>query len=98
MGKIVIDIWMCGLVDYAAILKVIDAVGQSSRKRVVVVCYLGSQHTQSLVRFFRSCGFTEEGLPDKGFVGKADFEDYESRKLELPTYLLNLQALFPVLD
>lgn len=96
LAKVLIDVWMIKLVDYAAALKVMESVATSTKKRVVVVCYMGGQHSQALVEFWTQIGLTADMLENKGLVGQVDFEDDEARNLELPAYLENIQKLFPV--
>eukprot|EP00746_Dinoflagellata_sp_MGD_P014725 gnl/MRDRNA2_/MRDRNA2_132423_c0_seq1.p1 gnl/MRDRNA2_/MRDRNA2_132423_c0~~gnl/MRDRNA2_/MRDRNA2_132423_c0_seq1.p1 ORF type:complete len:342 (-),score=62.48 gnl/MRDRNA2_/MRDRNA2_132423_c0_seq1:26-907(-) len=96
LAKILIDIWVVHLVDFASMLKVLQVVASSPQKRVVVVCYLGTAHTSFQERFWRANGFHHRGLKEGGMVGKKEWGDDESRKLDLPPCLRDLSELFPV--
>lgn len=90
LAKIIIDLFNTRLADLAAILSVATIVGASEpHSRVPVVIYAGSDHTRSAEDFFRKQGFQEVGM-----VGKEIWEEDESRALELPDYLHDLDKLF----
>lgn len=97
LAKILVDAFQIRLVDLAAILSVADAVATSpSGARVVVVLYAGADHTKNVEEFWRGQGFGDAGLQQGGRVGKEDWEDDEVRCFELPGYLQDMSALFPV--
>ena len=91
MAKILIDIFMSSLVDYATILKIVDIVSNSSdRSKVAIVCYMGSAHTRAVKDFYtKQMGFTP-----KVFVGKHDWQENEPRSLNLPQNLWDVRKLF----
>lgn len=94
LAQIFIDVWMVKLVDYAAVLKILDVVEQCKTSKVVVACYFGSQHTRAIEQFWRTQGLSSKGLSANGYVGKPAFEEDEARRLELPSYLHDFQELF----
>jgi len=97
LAKMLVDIYQLRLVDLAMILSVADcALAAETGQRVVVVLYAGGDHTKSVTTFWRSMGFGNTGLPNQGLVGKEDWEDEESRGLDLPSYLHDFGRLFPV--
>ncbi|CAJ1351972.1 unnamed protein product [Effrenium voratum] len=97
LSKIMVDIFQLRSVDLAMILKAAEAGLEAPKgQKVVVVCYGGLDHTRNVARFFRAQGFSAEGLPRKGLLGREEFEEDERRTLALPPYLQNLEQLFPV--
>jgi len=96
LAKIIIDIWVADLVDFASLLKVLQVVAKSPRQRVVVVCYLGTAHANFQEAFWRAHGFSHSGLKGRGFVGNKDWDDEDSRKIDLLPQLHDLSTLFPV--
>jgi len=98
LAKIFIDVWMLRIMDTAAVLRMVDIVADSPSNKVVLVCYFGSAHTQALLNFWSKQGLSSEGLSRKGYLGKPCFEEDESRKLDLPEYLDDVRALFPIAD
>eukprot|EP00971_Amphidinium_carterae_P299118 5942548-Amphidinium_carterae.1 len=92
-----VDFFQLRLVDVAAILKVAELVLQEPEgAQIVVVLYAGTDHTRNVEKFWRMQGFTADGLPEAGWVGKEDFEDDELRAFELPPCLNTWSQLFPV--
>lgn len=97
LAKILVDIFQLRLVDLAAILRVADAVVAAPEgQRVVVILYAGADHASSVVEFWRARGFSHWGLPAGGMVGKERWSEGETRALELPGYLRQVDELFPV--
>lgn len=97
LANILIDCFQLRMVDLAAALRVADAVLASAPgSRVVVVFYAGGDHTNSVADFWRARGFGHGGLPQKGYVGKEDWDEDEPRGLDLPAYLHDFTKLFPV--
>jgi hypothetical protein len=97
ISKVLVDPFGLRSVDLAMILKVGTIVKSAPAKsQVVVVLYAGSDHTNSVTKFWRSWGFSHAGLPKKGKVGKGDYKDGETRGLSLPSYLHDIDKLFPV--
>jgi len=96
LAKIALDIWVLSLVDYATVLRTVEAVVTSPCDRVVVVVYLGSQHTSAIVKFWRKHGFSDRGLPKRGLVGKLAWEQYDSLWLSFPSCLCDLTELFTI--
>lgn len=95
LSKIIVDAFQVKLVDLAAVLTVADVVGRAkTNARVVVVVYAGGEHTDAVVKFWRTQGFSHRGLPYRGLVGKVGWEDDEPRGLELPPYLHDFSLLF----
>jgi hypothetical protein len=97
LSKMIVDAYQLRLVDLAAILKVGSIVASSPEEsKIVVVFYAGSDHTRSVMKFWRSWGFGATGLANKGLVGKEEYEEDEPRCLSLPSYLHDFGKLFPV--
>mmetsp|Transcript_17758 Transcript_17758/g.20459 ORF Transcript_17758/g.20459 Transcript_17758/m.20459 type:complete len:116 (+) Transcript_17758:113-460(+) len=73
---------------------------------MVIVVYMGSEHMQTILEFFVAhMGFTREGLlcgkqnnvkPTAWLVRKMEWEDKESRLVDLPNYLHDFGSLYPV--
>eukprot|EP00437_Effrenium_voratum_P062058 CAMPEP_0181504578 /NCGR_PEP_ID=MMETSP1110-20121109/57587_1 /TAXON_ID=174948 /ORGANISM="Symbiodinium sp., Strain CCMP421" /LENGTH=79 /DNA_ID=CAMNT_0023633481 /DNA_START=54 /DNA_END=290 /DNA_ORIENTATION=- len=77
-----VDIFQLRSVDLAMILKAAEAGLEAPKgQKVVVVCYGGLDHTRNVARFFRAQGFSAEGLPRKGLLGREEFEEDERRTL-----------------
>lgn len=98
LSKILVDAFQLRSVDLAMVLKSAEVAVRAPRgARVVIVHYAGLDHTRSAVKFWRSQGFSHEGLRNRGVVGKlTEYEDSEPRALALPAYLHELDKLFPV--
>lgn len=97
LAKILVDAFQLKLVDLASILKMIDVIiREPEDSRVVIVYFAGGDHTNPVVSFWRSQGFSSTGIPKKGIIGKDDFDDDEPRGLEFPKCLHSLDELFPV--
>lgn len=93
LSKILVDAFQLRLVDLAAILKVASITASAaSDERLVFVLYAGADHTANIVKFWTSHGFSFHG----DVVGKDDWDEDESRCLNLPTHLHNFDELFPV--
>lgn len=97
LAKIIVDAFHLRLVDVAAILKV-AAIAASAPvgSRLVIVFYGGSDHTKSLSTFFKSQGFSSEGLPSGGMVDGRSRQPGESSGLKYPAFLHDFELLFPV--
>ncbi|CAJ1371245.1 unnamed protein product [Effrenium voratum] len=96
LAKIIIDSFQLRLVDLAAVLSMADSVLSANKgDEMVVVLYAGGAHAKCVENFWRSQGFSPDGLPKQGLVGKEDWEDDEPRGLVLPRYLHDLDQLFP---
>jgi len=94
-AKIIVDAFQLRLVDTAAILKVATiAASAPVGSRLAVVFYGGSDHTSSLMTFFKAQGFSTKGLPKDGKVegGKHG----KPCGMKLPDYLHDFERLFPV--
>eukprot|EP00931_Biecheleriopsis_adriatica_P047444 TRINITY_DN27349_c0_g1_i2.p1 TRINITY_DN27349_c0_g1~~TRINITY_DN27349_c0_g1_i2.p1 ORF type:complete len:742 (-),score=131.78 TRINITY_DN27349_c0_g1_i2:242-2467(-) len=99
LGKMLVDCFQLRLVDLGAVLKMGIVAGRAAENEsVVIVLYAGADHVKNIANFWRSQGFVSCDLPNGGLVGKDSWEDDESRMLELPSYLHNLEELFPVAD
>jgi len=98
LSKILVDAFQLRSVDLAMVLKSAEvAVRSPPGARVVIVHYAGLDHTRNAVKFWRSQGFSHEGLRNSGVVGKlTEYEDSEPRALTFPTYLRDMEKLFPV--
>eukprot|EP00930_Biecheleria_cincta_P003731 TRINITY_DN104657_c0_g1_i1.p1 TRINITY_DN104657_c0_g1~~TRINITY_DN104657_c0_g1_i1.p1 ORF type:complete len:878 (+),score=162.68 TRINITY_DN104657_c0_g1_i1:119-2635(+) len=98
LSKILVDAFQLRSVDLAMVLKSAEVAVRAPRgSRVVIVHYAGLDHTRSAVKFWRSQGFSHEGLRNRGVVGKlTEYKDTEPRALAFPTYLRELDKLFPV--
>ncbi|CAL1128114.1 unnamed protein product [Cladocopium goreaui] len=95
LAKIIIDSFQLRLVDLAAVLTMAECMLEAKEgEEVVVVLYAGGAHTQCVERFWRSQGFSSDGLPKRGLVGKEDWDDDEPRGLVLPRYLHDFDKLF----
>eukprot|EP00586_Coscinodiscus_wailesii_P020411 CAMPEP_0172502740 /NCGR_PEP_ID=MMETSP1066-20121228/162477_1 /TAXON_ID=671091 /ORGANISM="Coscinodiscus wailesii, Strain CCMP2513" /LENGTH=774 /DNA_ID=CAMNT_0013278107 /DNA_START=246 /DNA_END=2567 /DNA_ORIENTATION=+ len=89
-AKIIIDIWMSLVVDFATVLKMGHIIASSSSKNhktkegheqpVVLVLYMGAIHTRVIETFF----VEQYGFKRKYFVGKINWEEEEVRTLDLP--------------
>ena len=72
LAKIAVDAFQLRLVDLAAVLAVVDSVLAAPEGRdVVVVLYAGGAHAACVESFWRSRGFTGEGLPRQGLVPRS---------------------------
>jgi hypothetical protein len=89
-AKILIDIYMSCLLDFAIVLKVAEIIQSSNKDKVVIVLYTGTAHMKAVADFFIHRG----GFRRKCFVGKIDWDDSECRKLQLPSYLWDFSQLF----
>lgn len=90
MSKILIDIWMSNLVDFNAILKIIDIVATEVSENIVIVCYMGSVHTKAIANFFcDKVNFTRIL-----FVGEYNWDEDSARRLSLPPKLWNMVNFF----
>lgn len=97
IAKILVDAYQHQLVDLAAILRAaLIAATAPEAARVVIVMYAGSDHTSSVVSFWRTQGFSHAGLPRKGLVGNDDWELDKPQGLKLPPYLHDFSLLFPI--
>eukprot|EP00931_Biecheleriopsis_adriatica_P064875 TRINITY_DN39553_c0_g1_i1.p1 TRINITY_DN39553_c0_g1~~TRINITY_DN39553_c0_g1_i1.p1 ORF type:complete len:821 (+),score=156.39 TRINITY_DN39553_c0_g1_i1:32-2464(+) len=98
LAQIFVDGFQLRLVDLATILTVANAVqsAPAGEQPIVVVIYAGSDHVQSVVDFWRSHGFSEEGLEPYAYIGKEDWEEEDPRALLLPDFLADFSLLFPV--
>lgn len=97
LTKILVDAFMLRLVDLAAILKTTEVVARRpAGSKVIVVLLAGGDHTELVVEFWKSQGFSNKGLSKKGLVGKDDFQEDEPRGLQLPSCLHSPGELFPV--
>lgn len=98
LSKILIDAFQLRSVDLAMVLKSAEIAARSPPgARVVIVHYAGLDHTRNAVKFWRSQGFSHEGLRNSGVVGKlTEYKDNEPRALTFPSYLRDLEELFPV--
>lgn len=93
LSKILVDAFQLRLVDLAAILKLASITASApSDERLVFVLYAGADHTANIVKFWTAHGFSFHG----DVVGKDDWEEDESRCLDLPSHLHNFGELFPV--
>ena len=91
LAKIIIDIWVSSLVDFASVLKIGDVISRSKKDKVVVVCYMGSAHTRAVADFY----INRMDFKKKGLVGKIDWDDdTEPHSFQLPSYLWNIAGLF----
>ena len=91
LAKIIIDIWVSSLVDFASVLKIGDVISRSKKDKVVVVCYMGSAHTRAVADFYIS----RMDFKKRGFAGKTDWDDdTEPHSVHLPSYLWNIAELF----
>eukprot|EP00434_Breviolum_minutum_P008953 symbB.v1.2.007888.t1/scaffold489.1/size197246/6 len=95
LAKIIIDSFQLRSVDLAAVLTMAECMLEAQEgEEVVVVLYAGGTHSHCVEKFWRSQGFTSDGLPKRGLVGKEDWEDDEPRGLVLPRYLHDFDQLF----
>jgi hypothetical protein len=97
LGRIFVDAFQLRLVDLGMVLKTASAISSApADENVVVVLYAGADHTNNIAKFWRSFGFSPAGLPNKGVVGKDDPESDEPKCLAFPSYLHDLNKLFPI--
>lgn len=98
LAKIIVDVFQLRLVDIAAILRVATIVAKAPvGSRQVVVFYGGSDHTSSLMTFFKAQGFSAKGLPRDGLVDGRSRKQGETCGLRLPSYLHDFEQLLPPL-
>jgi hypothetical protein len=91
LAKIIIDIWISSLVDFASILKIADVISRSKSDKVVIVCYMGSAHTRAVADFY----VNRMNFKQKTLIGKFDWEnDAEPHTLGLPSYMWNISGIF----
>jgi hypothetical protein len=95
-AKILIDIYMSCLLDFSTIVKIGEIMHcyqteSSSSNNKVIVLYMGTAHIKAVSDFFVHNG----GFKKKCFIGKYDYNEKESRRLELPSYLWDFSELFP---
>ncbi|CAE7532062.1 unc-104 [Symbiodinium pilosum] len=97
LAKILIDVFICSIVDVAAVLKTAEAILRAPENSpLVLVLYAGGYHMQNQVKFWQAQGFSSKALPNKGVIGQDDFEEFEPRGLDVPACLRDLSQLFPV--
>jgi hypothetical protein len=98
LSKLIIDAFALRSVDLAMILRIANIVSSApANKPVVVVCYAGRDHTDSVGKFWSSWGLSHIGLPKKGKVGgKKAKDDDEPSCLSFPPYLHDFKKLFPL--
>ena len=89
MAKIIIDIYVQRLVDFAALMKVLHIIRDSETDNVAIFIYAGTCHTRVVSDFF-----SEHGFKRKCFAGKQDWEEDTAKVLHLPAELWNLDLLF----
>lgn len=90
-AKILIDIYMSCLVDFATVLKIAEIAQSSlSKEKTVIVVYMGTAHTKAVSEFF----VQHMGFRKKMFVGKVDWDENECHKLQLPKSLWHFAELF----
>jgi hypothetical protein len=90
LAKILIDIWMCNLLDFSLLLKIANICANESKENVVVVCYVGAAHAKAASDFFcETLGFKRTAL-----VGKFNWEEDELQTLDLPPKLWKLSELY----
>merc|ERR1712232_182260 len=95
LGKILVDTFQLRVVDLAAILKIASIISAVPKDvPVAIVFYAGESHSREVTKFFRSQGFSHQGLPGKGHVGKTSWTSTESRALAFPAYLRDFRQLF----
>lgn len=90
MAKIMIDIWMSNLIDYATVLKVSELVSKSDKRKVVIVCYMGSAHTRAVADFY----VNRMKFKKKAFLGKVAWDEDEQCTMKLTKPLWNIADLF----
>jgi len=97
LGQIFVDVFQLRLVDLAMVLKIANAVVSAPEdKPIAIVLYAGSDHTNSITKFWKSMGFSAAGLSKKGVVGKNAYKPEEPKTLTFPSYLHDLSKLFPI--
>jgi hypothetical protein len=97
LGQIFVDVFQLRLVDLAMVLKIANAVASAPEdKPIAIVLYAGSDHTNSITKFWKSMGFSAAGLSKKGVVGKSAYKPDEPKTLTFPSYLHDLSKLFPI--
>jgi hypothetical protein len=97
LGQIFVDVFQLRLVDLAMVLKVANAVVAAPEdKPIAIVLYAGADHTNSIIKFWKSMGFSAAGLTKKGVVGKSVYKPDEPKTLTFPSYLHDLSKLFPI--
>jgi len=98
LSQIIIDAYQLRMVDVSAIITIARCIASAKSQKIVLVLYMGSEHTQTILEFFQNnMGFNNVGLTRKGLVGKIDnWDDEEPRALKYPDYLHNFDLLFPV--
>jgi len=97
LGQIFVDVFQLRLVDLAMVLKVANAVVSAAEdKPIAIVLYAGSDHTNSIIKFWKAMGFSSTGLSNKGVVGKSVYKSDEPKTLTFPSYLHDLSKLFPI--
>ena len=89
MAKIIIDIYVQRLVDFAALMKVLHIIRDSETDNVAIFIYAGTCHTRVVSDFF-----SEHGFKRKCFAGKQDWEEDTAKVLHLPAELWNLDLIF----
>ena len=95
LAKILIDVWMCRLVDFCTLLKIGRAAFEgekfAGKKRpVVVIAYMGQLHTQAVEDFFISKLGFKKGV----CVGEVNWEEGDSRQLRLPEEFWDPSRIF----
>jgi hypothetical protein len=97
LGQVFVDAFQLRLVDLSMVLKTAAAIASApADENVVIVLYAGADHTNNIAKFWRSSGFSPAGLPNEGVVGKDDYESDEPKCLAFPSYLHDLNKLFPI--
>eukprot|EP00980_Cylindrotheca_fusiformis_P009474 scaffold2070_cov105-Cylindrotheca_fusiformis.AAC.5 len=89
-AKIIIDVYMARLVDFATVLKIAEIVKESKEDKTVIVLYMGMAHTKAVSEFF----VQHMSFRKLAFVGKVDWDEDECHKLELPKSLWDFSELF----
>lgn len=89
LAKIIIDVYVQRLVDFAALMKVLLIIQESETDDVAIFLYAGTCHTRVVSEFFSKHGFKR-----KCFAGKQDWEEDTAKVLHLPAELWNLNMLF----
>lgn len=97
MAKIMIDIYMSNLVDFSALLKILDIVlssrsqeSSTEKKKTLVVCvYMGSIHTQTIAKFFEDT----LNFKTQAFTGQHNWKDEKAnKKLHLPSTFWDIES------
>jgi len=96
LSQIIVDAYQTSMVDVSAVLTVARCVAEAKSSKVVVVLYMGGEHTRAVLDFFQKVmGFGYAGLPKKGLCGKMEaWDDEERRALSYPDYLHDFELLF----